>query len=178
MGNADLFREGGPKTPNASYALSRGRGRAIALGGLKQSTFCMVHRKTMITMGSPAFVWINTNEIISSWHLLGAGCVSPPIAPGAPCWATRAGLAGGARSFSPTPFSFTWRIPTSHTVLLPHLVLDLYVENPYSDRTCRCRTAARGPAARRAAAARVGGVRAVGAQQRHCPGPETAVLGG
>ena len=32
--------------------------------GLKQSTFCMAHRKTMFTMGSPYFVWINANEII------------------------------------------------------------------------------------------------------------------
>jgi hypothetical protein len=47
-------------------------------GGVKQSTFCMVHRKTMITMGSPYFVWINTNEIISSWYLLDAVCVTPP----------------------------------------------------------------------------------------------------
>jgi hypothetical protein len=31
----------------------------------------------MITMGSPYFVWINTNEIISSWYLLGAVCVAP-----------------------------------------------------------------------------------------------------
>ena len=32
----------------------------------------------MITMGSPYFVWINTNEIISSWYLLGAVCVALP----------------------------------------------------------------------------------------------------
>jgi hypothetical protein len=32
----------------------------------------------MIATGSPDFVWINTNEIISSWYLLGAVCVSPP----------------------------------------------------------------------------------------------------
>jgi hypothetical protein len=32
----------------------------------------------MITMGPPYFVWINTNEIISSWYLLGAVCVTPP----------------------------------------------------------------------------------------------------
>jgi hypothetical protein len=32
----------------------------------------------MITMGSPYFVWINAYEIISSWYLLGAGCVTPP----------------------------------------------------------------------------------------------------
>jgi hypothetical protein len=31
----------------------------------------------MITMGSPYFVWINTNEIISSWYLLDAVCVTP-----------------------------------------------------------------------------------------------------
>jgi hypothetical protein len=50
-------------------------------GGVKQSTFCMAHRKTMITMGSPYFVWINTNGIISSWCLLGAVCVTPsPVA--------------------------------------------------------------------------------------------------
>jgi hypothetical protein len=29
-------------------------------------------------MGSPYFVWISTNEIISSWYLLGAVCVAPP----------------------------------------------------------------------------------------------------
>jgi hypothetical protein len=56
---------------------SRGRKRP-ALGGVTQSTFCMVHRKTMITMGSPYFVWINTNEIVSSWYLLDAVCVTPP----------------------------------------------------------------------------------------------------
>jgi hypothetical protein len=39
----------------------------------------MARRKTMITMGSPYFVWINANEIISSWYLLGAGCVNPPL---------------------------------------------------------------------------------------------------
>jgi hypothetical protein len=50
----------------------------VRQGGVKQSTFCMVHRKTMITMGSPYFEWINTNEIISSWYLLGAVCVTPP----------------------------------------------------------------------------------------------------
>jgi hypothetical protein len=32
----------------------------------------------MITMSSPYFVWINTNEKISSWCLLGAVCVTPP----------------------------------------------------------------------------------------------------
>jgi hypothetical protein len=53
------------ETPNAS-------------GGVKQSTFCIARRKTMITMGSPDFVWINANEIISSWYLRGAACVSPP----------------------------------------------------------------------------------------------------
>jgi hypothetical protein len=51
---------------------------ACSTGGVKQSTFCMAHRKTMITMGSPYFVWINTNEIISSWYSLGAVCVNPP----------------------------------------------------------------------------------------------------
>jgi hypothetical protein len=29
-------------------------------------------------MGSPYFVWINANEKISSWCLLGAVCVTPP----------------------------------------------------------------------------------------------------
>jgi hypothetical protein len=38
----------------------------------------MAHRKTMITMGSPYFVWINTNEILSLWYLLGVACVGPP----------------------------------------------------------------------------------------------------
>jgi hypothetical protein len=33
----------------------------------------------MITMGSPYFVWINTNEIISSRYLLGAVCVAPLV---------------------------------------------------------------------------------------------------
>jgi hypothetical protein len=50
------------------------------VGGAKQSTFCMARRKTMITIGSPYFVWINTNEIISSfepWYLLGAVCDPP-----------------------------------------------------------------------------------------------------
>jgi hypothetical protein len=49
-----------------------------AARGVKQSVFCMAHRKTMITMGSPYVVWINANEIISSWYLLGAVCVNPP----------------------------------------------------------------------------------------------------
>jgi hypothetical protein len=53
-------------------------GALIMHGGLKQSTFCMARRKTMITMGSPYFVWINTNEIISPWYLLGAVCVACP----------------------------------------------------------------------------------------------------
>jgi hypothetical protein len=35
----------------------------------------------MLTMGSPYFVWINANEIISSWYLLGAVCVTPPPLP-------------------------------------------------------------------------------------------------
>jgi hypothetical protein len=30
-------------------------------------------------MGSPYFVWINANEIISAWYLLGAVCVTPPL---------------------------------------------------------------------------------------------------
>jgi hypothetical protein len=51
-------------------------------GGFSQSAFCMARRKTMITMGSPYFVWINANEIISSWYLLGAACVAPPCEPG------------------------------------------------------------------------------------------------
>jgi hypothetical protein len=46
--------------------------------GVKQSAFCMARRNTMITMGYPDFVWINANEIISSWYLLGAVCVAPP----------------------------------------------------------------------------------------------------
>jgi hypothetical protein len=54
------------------------------IGGLKQSTFCMVRRKTMITMGSPYFVLINANETISSWYLLGAVCVAPHVMIGAP----------------------------------------------------------------------------------------------
>jgi hypothetical protein len=59
-------------------------------GGLKQSTVCMARRKTMITMDSPYFVWINANEIISSWYLLGAVCVAPPVI-------VRAGRAGEHR---------------------------------------------------------------------------------
>jgi hypothetical protein len=47
-------------------------------GGVKQGTFCMARRNTMIAMGSPYFVWINTNEIISSWYLLGVVCVARP----------------------------------------------------------------------------------------------------
>jgi hypothetical protein len=35
----------------------------------------------MITMGSPDFVWIIANEIISSWYLLGAVFVPPPPPP-------------------------------------------------------------------------------------------------
>ena len=46
--------------------------------GVNQSAFCMARRNTMITMGYPDFVWINANEIISSWYLLGAACVPPP----------------------------------------------------------------------------------------------------
>jgi hypothetical protein len=38
----------------------------------------MARRKTMIAMGSPYFVWINANEIISSWYLRGAVCVTSP----------------------------------------------------------------------------------------------------
>jgi hypothetical protein len=52
--------------------------RFLEVGGVKQSTFCMARRKTMITMGSPDLVWINANEIISSWYLLDAVCVTPP----------------------------------------------------------------------------------------------------
>jgi hypothetical protein len=55
-----------------------GRSAPPPRGGLKQSTFCMARRKTMITMGSPYFVWINANEIISSWYLLCAVCVTAP----------------------------------------------------------------------------------------------------
>ena len=58
------------------------RPRTARTGGVKQSTFCMAHRKTIITMGSPYFVWRNTNEIISSWYFLGAGCVTPPARTG------------------------------------------------------------------------------------------------
>jgi hypothetical protein len=47
-------------------------------GGLRQSACCMARRKTLITMGAPYFVWTNANEIISSWYVLGAGCVAPP----------------------------------------------------------------------------------------------------
>jgi hypothetical protein len=65
----------GARRPSAPRPTPGGR---RCSGGLKQSTFCMVHRKPMITMGSPYFVWINTNGIISSWYLLGAGCVAPP----------------------------------------------------------------------------------------------------
>jgi hypothetical protein len=50
----------------------------------------MARRKTMITMGSPYFAWINANEIISPWYLLGAVCVTPPentsrFGAGVPC---------------------------------------------------------------------------------------------
>jgi hypothetical protein len=48
-----------------------------AVGGVKQSTFCMARRKTMITMGSLYFIWIDANVIISSWDLRGAVCVAP-----------------------------------------------------------------------------------------------------
>jgi hypothetical protein len=70
---ADLFGSG------SATADGYGGGFAMFGGGLKQSTFCMARRKTMITMGSPDFVWINTNEIISSWYLLGAVCVTPQV---------------------------------------------------------------------------------------------------
>jgi hypothetical protein len=46
--------------------------------GVKQRTFCMARRQTMITMGSPYFVWKNAYEIISSLCLLGAVCAPPP----------------------------------------------------------------------------------------------------
>ena len=85
----------------SSLCFHGARARVRDVGGLKQSTFCMARRKTVITMGSPDFVWINTNEIISSWYLLGAACVAPssraalrgprlglllttPVVPGAP----------------------------------------------------------------------------------------------
>jgi hypothetical protein len=48
----------------------------------------------MITMGSPDFVWINTNETISSWYLLDAVCVPPPP-PSAPRTRRTAGPGGG-----------------------------------------------------------------------------------
>ena len=51
--------------------------------GVQTKYFLHGAPKTMITMGSPYFVWINTNEIISSWYLLGAVCVPPPCSPGA-----------------------------------------------------------------------------------------------
>ena len=35
----------------------------------------------MTTMGSPYFVWKNTNEISSPWYLLDAVCVTPPPCP-------------------------------------------------------------------------------------------------
>jgi hypothetical protein len=55
------------------------RGMPSCCGPSAQTKYCcMAHRKTMITMGSPDFVWINANEIISSWYLLGAVCVAPP----------------------------------------------------------------------------------------------------
>jgi hypothetical protein len=56
----------------------------------------MARRKTMITMGSPYFVWINTNEIISSWYLLGAVCVAP--LPGLRGEALRQRLLAGIRT--------------------------------------------------------------------------------
>jgi hypothetical protein len=70
----------GPKKINT---LHRGSRSWVCLGprgqgGVKQSTFCMARRKSMITMGSPDFVWINTNGIISSWYLLDVVCVAPP----------------------------------------------------------------------------------------------------
>jgi hypothetical protein len=66
--------EGGEDEEHSIELMFRNGAR---LGGLKQSTFCMARRKTMITMGSPYFVWINTNDIISSRYLLGAVCVPP-----------------------------------------------------------------------------------------------------
>jgi hypothetical protein len=47
-------------------------------GGSNKVLFVWRAEKTMITMDSPDFVWINTNEIVSSWYLLGAVCVAPP----------------------------------------------------------------------------------------------------
>jgi hypothetical protein len=46
--------------------------------GVQTKYFLHGAPKTMITMGSPYCVWINTNELISSWYLLGAVCVAPP----------------------------------------------------------------------------------------------------
>jgi hypothetical protein len=74
-------RAKGPGTSAGASSMDMARslcGEGRRGGGLKQSAFCMARRKTMITMGSPDFVWINANEIISSWRLLGAGCVAPP----------------------------------------------------------------------------------------------------
>jgi hypothetical protein len=82
--NGFYLRRGGPppKVPRGNRAIPPGRfGAALAdsdEGGVKQSTFCMARQKIMITMGSPYFVLINANEMISSWYLLGAGCVTPP----------------------------------------------------------------------------------------------------
>jgi hypothetical protein len=56
----------------------RGRGGRRRRGGGQTSYFLYGAPKTMITMGSPDFVWINANEIISSWYSLGAVCVAPP----------------------------------------------------------------------------------------------------
>ena len=81
----------------AAAARSAAEGGRARRGGLKQSTFCVVHRKTMITMGSLYFVWINTNKIISSWYLLDAVCVTPRAR--RPRWSTRsAGRSSGRRA--------------------------------------------------------------------------------
>jgi hypothetical protein len=77
-----LTAEGGGELTLEAF-LAGAQLEQVRQGGVKHSTFCMVHRKTMITMGSPYFVWINTNEIIASWYLLGAVCVTPP---GPPSW--------------------------------------------------------------------------------------------
>jgi hypothetical protein len=83
------------------------------VGGVKQSTFCMVHRKTMITMGSPYFVWINANEIISSWYLLGAVCVTPPA---------KVKVPPGASNLSGEGGSFTVELPAAAGGLREHMV--------------------------------------------------------
>jgi hypothetical protein len=52
-------------SPTHDRAVANRGGPGPGRGGVKQTTFCMVHRKTMITMGSPYSVWIHADEIIS-----------------------------------------------------------------------------------------------------------------